>query len=110
MAGTRNGTLQATIGNASGPVYTPFDEWPKELQDAYSYNPEKAEQLLDEAGYPRGADGVRFKVTYDFREVIDLGYVEIAAGYWKEIGVEVEINLHGYRQPGSLAASTGSTR
>ena len=23
-----------------------------------------------------------------------LGYVEIAAGYWKEIGVEVEINLH----------------
>ena len=84
------------FGDASGPVYTPFDEWPKELQDAYSYNPEKAEQLLDAAGYPRGADGVRFKVTYDFRniEVIDLGYVEIAAGYWKEIGVEVEITLH----------------
>ena len=53
------------FGDASGPVYTPFDEWPKELQDAYSYNPEKAEQLLDEAGYPRGADGVRFEVTYD---------------------------------------------
>ena len=84
------------FGDASGPVYTPFDEWPKELQDAYSYNPEKAEELLDAAGYPRGADGVRFKVTYDFRniEVIDLGYVEIAAGYWKEIGVEVEITLH----------------
>ena len=84
------------FGDASGPVYTPFEEWPQELQDAYSYNPEEAEQLLDEAGYPRGADGVRFKVTYDFRniEVIDLGYVEIAAGYWKEIGVEVEITLH----------------
>ena len=83
-------------GDASGPVYTPFEEWPKELQDAYSYNPEEAEQLLDAAGYPRGADGVRFEVTYDFRniEVIDLGYVEIAAGYWKEIGVEVEITLH----------------
>ena len=83
-------------GNASGPVYTPFEEWPQELQDAYRYNPEKAGQLLDEAGYPRGADGTRFEVTYDFRniEVIDLGYVEIAAGYWKEIGVEVEINLH----------------
>ena len=80
------------VGNANKPAYTPFDEWPKELQDAYSYNPEKAEQLLDEAGYQRGADGVRFKVTYDFRDLKDLGYVEIAAGYWKEIGVEVEIN------------------
>ena len=45
------------FGDASGPVYTPFDEWPKELQDAYSYNPEKAEQLLDEAGYPAARTG-----------------------------------------------------
>ena len=34
------------VGNASGPIHTPFDEWPKELQDQYRYNPEKAEQLL----------------------------------------------------------------
>ena len=81
------------IGNASGPAHTPFDEWPQELRDAYRFNPEKAEQLLDEAGYQRGVDGVRFEVTYDHREAIDLGYVEIASGYWKEIGVEVEINL-----------------
>ena len=45
--------------------------------------------MLDEAGYARGAAGVRFKVTYDHRDVIDLGWVEIVAGYWKEIGVEV---------------------
>jgi peptide/nickel transport system substrate-binding protein len=29
----------------------------------YDYDPERAEQLLDEAGYPRGADGIRFHVT-----------------------------------------------
>jgi peptide/nickel transport system substrate-binding protein len=32
----------------------------------YEYNPQKAEQLLDEAGYPRGSDGIRFEVTLDF--------------------------------------------
>ena len=29
----------------------------------YDYDPARAERLLDEAGYPRGADGVRFHVT-----------------------------------------------
>ena len=33
------------------------------------------------------------RVAYDHRDVIDLGFAEIAAGYWKEIGVEVEINI-----------------
>ena len=50
---------QGMFGNATGPYFLPFDEWPKELQDQYRYDPENAEQLLDEAGYPRGADGVR---------------------------------------------------
>ena len=50
--------------------------------------------MLDEAGYPRGADGVRFRATYDHRDVIDLGLAEIAAGYFKEIGVEVEIDVY----------------
>ena len=52
-----------------------------------------AEKLLDEAGYPRGADGVRLKTTLQHRDVIDLGYVEIAASYWADIGVEVTIDI-----------------
>ena len=84
---------QGMFGNATGPYFLPFDEWPKELQDQYRYDPEKAEQLLDEAGYPRGADGVRFRVTHEHRDVIDLGLAEIVVGYFKEIGVEVEINV-----------------
>ncbi len=31
----------------------------------YEINPAKAEALLDEAGYPRGADGYRFSLTID---------------------------------------------
>ena len=43
--------------------------------------------------YPRGADGVRFKTVYDHRDVIDLGYTEIAASYWADIGVDVTTNI-----------------
>ncbi len=31
--------------------------------ERYDYDPERAERLLDEAGYPRGADGVRLHLT-----------------------------------------------
>ena len=72
---------------------TPFEEWPAELKQYYRYDPQGAEKLLDEAGYPRGADGVRFKVDHQHRDVIDLGYVEIAASYWADIGVDVTINI-----------------
>ena len=72
---------------------TPFEEWPEELKQYYRYDPEGAEKLLDEAGYPRGADGLRFKVDYQHRDVIDLGYTEIAASYWADIGVEVTTNI-----------------
>ena len=73
--------------------YTPFEEWPEELKQYYTYDPEGAEKLLDAAGYPRGADGVRFKVEYQHRDVMDLGYYEIVAGYFAEIGVDVTINI-----------------
>ena len=73
--------------------YTPFEEWPEDLKQYYRYDPEGAEKLLDEAGYPRGADGVRFKADYLHRNVIDLGYPEIAASYFADIGVDVTINI-----------------
>jgi peptide/nickel transport system substrate-binding protein len=36
------------------PYYTPLEEQPKEVQELFSYNPQKAKQLLAEAGYPNG--------------------------------------------------------
>ena len=78
--------------------YTPWEEWPEELKQYYRYDPQGAEKLLDEAGYPRGADGIRFQTTLELRPG-DLGYFEIAAGYFADIGVDVSISnvmrLHG---------------
>ncbi len=79
------------IGSAGN--YTPFAEWPAEIKQYYTYDPEGAEKLLDEAGYPRGTDGVRFKVDYQHLDIMDLGYVEIAASYWADIGVDLTINV-----------------
>ena len=81
-------------GIASKPYGTTFEDYPEDLKQYFTYDPEGAEKLLDEAGYPRGADGVRFKVELDHRDVYDLGYREIAVGYWEALGVEVKIEIY----------------
>ena len=72
--------------------YTPFEEWDEEVKKYYRYDPEAAGKLLDEAGYPRGADGTRFKTTLNYGAWANLDFAEIAASYWAQIGVEVEID------------------
>ena len=50
--------------------------------------------MLDAAGYPRGADGIRFKTVLEVSLPIFAPYVqhsELAASYWAEIGVDVEV-------------------
>ena len=51
------------------------------------------EKLLDEAGYPRGADGIRFSTIYEHYEFFDLGYYQIAMDYLRQIGIDVEIQI-----------------
>ncbi len=81
------------IGRAQKGWHVPFEEWSAELKGYYTYDVAGAEKLLDEAGYPRGADGIRFKTTYSHRDRHDLGYTELLAAYWREIGVVVDIQV-----------------
>ncbi|MCY4484436.1 MAG: ABC transporter substrate-binding protein [Spirochaetaceae bacterium] len=66
--------------------YTPFDELPERVQQAFQYNPERARELLAEAGYPDG-----FKTTLVISSEDDLDLFRIAQSYFAEIGVEMEI-------------------
>ena len=94
---------QGIMGEDITGYFTPFDEWPEEVKSGYRYDPAGAEALLDEAGYPRGADGTRFKFVLNHVWAWDLGYSELAATCWADIGVDVEINVLD-------AAAAGPTR
>ena len=81
---------QGVIGDGLKGYYVPFEEWPEDVKKVFEYDPEGAEALLDEAGYPRDADGIRFKTRRLYTPSWDVGYQEIAVEYWAEIGVDVE--------------------
>ena len=75
--------------------YVPFDEWPLEVKDSYLYNPEKAKQLLKEAGYPNG-----FKTEIALASTnVDL--LSIIKDYFSRIGVDMALNV---KDPGALTS------
>ena len=88
-------TPSGLVGKAFPGFFVPYAEWPDQLQADYGYDPERAEKLLDEAGYPRGSDGVRFTTPLHTFEhaATDLEYTQAAVSYWEQIGVDVEINV-----------------
>ena len=62
------------------------------VAELLAYDPELAEQLLDEAGYPRGSDGVRMSfdfITYDRWYGVQAS--ELIKQLLKEVGIEITI-------------------
>lgn len=63
----------------------------EEEVDLPNYNPEKAMELLAEAGYPDG-----FEITFDApndRYVNDAEIAQAVTAYWEKIGIKVNLNL-----------------
>ena len=71
----------------------PYEDWPDEVKQEFTYNPERAEELLDAAGHPRGADGIRFKVKMISGVWAGSAYPEIVAAYFAAIGVDSELSI-----------------
>ena len=86
-------TPQGSLNRSFSEIVTQFEDWPEDVKNVFDYDPEGAEALLDEAGYPRGADGIRFKTELLWSAVRPLSYAELLASYWKRIGVDVEIDV-----------------
>ncbi|MDQ6990046.1 MAG: ABC transporter substrate-binding protein [Mariprofundaceae bacterium] len=56
------------------------------------FDPEKAELLLDEAGFPRNAQGIRFSLNYrTSTNPTRLRLVTAIADAWQKIGIDVSI-------------------
>ena len=94
---------QGLLKRSRTDVVIQFEQWPEDVKKVFDYDPEEAEALLDEAGYPRGADGIRFKTDFLHLDRFDINYSQLLASYWSKIGVDVEIDV----QP---AASFGPRR
>ncbi len=101
--GWANPTAAAALGDAMVGYVTPFEEWPDDLKEYYTYDSERAEALLDEAGYPRGADGIRFETVYGHldRGDFDLDYFQIVMEYLRAIGIDIEVEKIPVAQWGS---------
>ncbi|WP_105106488.1 oligopeptide ABC transporter substrate-binding protein [Streptococcus suis] len=69
--------------------------------EGYTYDPEKAKKLLDEAGYKdvdgdgirEGKDGKEFKITFAARKRTEANeaLVQQYIAWWKEVGLNVEL-------------------
>ena len=82
---------QGWLGDGLTGYMNPYEDWPEEIKKYYSYDPEGAEALLDEAGHPRGADGTRFKMEFMISAGDDRGWKELLAAAWREIGIDVTL-------------------
>jgi len=72
-------------------VLTP-SHWASTALPQMLFNPQKAEKILDQAGFPRGENGIRFELNY--RTSTDPARLRLAtaiADMWQKIGVKVSI-------------------
>jgi peptide/nickel transport system substrate-binding protein len=72
-------------------VYTVWEDLPKSAQELFIYNPEKAKQLLKEAGY---AKGFTFKGMVDSRSEMDMESMVVA--YLAKVGVKLILDPTEY--------------
>lgn len=82
---------------ATGPISSVFSVTGMYTDDVRNYNVENrkriAEQLLDEAGYPRNANGVRFEIVHDITPYGEewQRFGEYIREALREIGIEVRL-------------------
>ena len=80
-------TWPVTYNSAYAALFLPLDEAPASVQELYTYNPEKARQLLTDAGYP---DGFKVKVGCTSTQV---DYLSVLVDMYDKVGVELVIDV-----------------
>jgi peptide/nickel transport system substrate-binding protein len=84
-------TYYGGYGELTTQIFPPdSDAYLTDLDSHYEYDPDRARQLLDEAGY---ADG--FVVPFPRTPTYDPALYTAIEQYWREIGVEVESHAWG---------------
>jgi peptide/nickel transport system substrate-binding protein len=85
------------------PLYQPITELPKEIQELYKYNPDKAKQLLAEAGYPNG-----FKTTIQtWNDATLVDELSLFKSQWAKVGIDLTIQPMEIGAYNAMANSRG---
>ncbi len=71
-------------------AYMPLEEMPASVQELFSYNPEKAKQLMIAAGYP---DGFKTKIAVQSTDSGAVEYLSIVKNMWEQINVDLSLDL-----------------
>jgi len=70
-----------------GDMFVPIDEMPESVREQFEYHPDRAKQLLAEAGYPEGFQTEIVCIS----GAADL--LSIVKAYWEDIGVDLKIDV-----------------
>lgn len=73
-----------------GNIWIPIEQLPPAARQVYEYNPEKAKQLLADAGY---ANGFKTEVVCTDSRAGEVDMLSIFKAYWDKIGVDLTIDV-----------------
>jgi len=82
-----------------GNYFQPLNKMPESIQELYSYNPERAKELLAEAGY---AEGLAFRVQVCTCNPNHMDLIPLIEDYMKKVGVTMIIEPYEYASHLSL--------
>lgn len=81
--------------------YVPLEKMPESVRALYHYNPDRARQLLKEAGYPNG-----FKVSIVVQTAAErIDELSVFKDMWAKVGVELMLEP---KEAGAYAVFTGA--
>ncbi len=93
---------QKVVSGLGWPSYLPYFDWhAKEWNNKWkvAFDPKKAGDLLDKAGYPKAANGIRFTMPlygFEYSRAVPSGIGDAAAGMWQDVGVKIDVFHYDY--------------